>query len=165
MILYSYLQLSLDVQNFLVLLESKDLVYYNFFQELNKFGFRFSELKRLDLWTRNNANSWIVPTLKGNNNRIINDVNLMPFTLNQLNSRNFVYTFINESSSSYCFKSFYPRIKVLHETKSLTNHLFRHFKAKKLHEQGQTDEFIQNYFGEIDIENMRNYIYSDLYYE
>jgi hypothetical protein len=160
----SYEDLGNFLQVFFANIKGKSYIFYDFFWNLYKTGLRYQELKRLDLWYYDEDNGICIQTLKGGNPRINMQPLLTDFAVNAFIENNAVYSRLCNSTLCFWLETFLPYSDIYHDTKSIKTHLFRHHLAKKMKYEGYSDTDIANFFGEVDIGNMRNYINSDLYY-
>ena len=156
--------LQVILQGFFSNIKGKSLIYYDFFWNLYKTGLRCSELKDFSLWEIHDGGNIVINTLKGGAPREHMESYLSLYCISQFTGGNPCYSRLAPSTLCYWLETFLPHKNIFHETKSLKTHLFRHALAKELKYNGQTDEQIAIFFGEKDINNMKNYINSELYY-
>lgn len=158
----TYEQLSTHLEAVLSGCFSFDPFIYDYLKNLKNTGCRAMEMFDLNRWSIfDNENLQLIPQ-KGNLPRIILK-NLLSEGFNEavINKPLSYYSF-SYSQANFYFKRFSIYSFVYHDSRPETLNLFRHYVCKTMKLQGYSDQLISEYFGEIDITNIRNYIYSDL---
>jgi len=142
---------------------SFDPLLFDYYINCLNLGTRAQELFQLDKWNIVETTVVTLQPQKGNNLRVLpaGDVSEYFYNSIALNEPNF-YPFSYSQILMY-FKRFMSYSFIYHDKRSETLNLCRHYKAKQMHENGYTDQQIADYFGEKELNNIRNYIYSQLY--
>jgi hypothetical protein len=140
----------------------KDALLFDMFTNFYNTGLRANEILQQNRWSITIDNKYLCDTEKNSLNRIFEESELTTMFVNGLKNNYNPYDFNSYSTCKIYFSRFLGLSGIYHDTKKLQLSLFRHNKAKLLHDKGMTDEQIKEYFGEVEIMNMRNYIYSEL---
>lgn len=143
--------------------KSLSVAFNEFFSNLKFTGLRFSELKHTEKWYFDEKLNLFCPTLKGGMVRSNMQDIITPFLLDNIANDSHPFTHITNATACYWMFTFMPLKRIYHESKVISTHLFRHYVAKKMLNDGYSEEQIKYFFGEKDIGNMCNYIYSDLW--
>lgn len=160
---YSLADITTDLQLFSAEVAVHSLWYRDFFKDLEFTGLRFCELQDFSRWSPGVYETVICDTAKDSNNREFRSDEFFSDFYSRVWAADNIYKRINNSTASYYFHSFHPMQRIYVEDKYLTNHLFRHHKAKYMKYRGYSDEEIRAYFGEVSILNIQGYIYSDIW--
>jgi site-specific recombinase XerD len=160
----SFTDLQASLQVFFSNIADKSYIFNDFFINLYNTGLRYQELKDFSRWYVNDAQDICIDTLKGGNTRIGIQTDLTDYCIRQFLAGKPIYERLTNSTLCYWIETFLPQRNIYHETKSIKTHLFRHYKAKLMLSQGYTIQQIAYYLGEVDQNNVKNYLYSDLYY-
>lgn len=161
----SLTELTESLQAFVGSVSLYDTYYSLFFKCQFRTGLRFQELRRIDLWTINyfdDTYAITIPGLKGSLNRTFLEGTLeLPVEQMYIN-HDYSFLRLNNSTSSYYFRTFFRYYPAKNETKTIDSHLFRHHLCKLMLSQGSTYEDIRQYLGEINIANIHGYCNSVL---
>lgn len=161
----TYTQLDTALSHFLASIQAFDFYLHDLFYNLHNTGLRFCEIFELDRWTYNADNNIICNTAKDSNSRTFTSSDLtFPFVQSIINDT-FLYNTCKYSTTILYFKRYFEFYNLKVGGKKILTHIFRHYKAKQLHEFGYSDVEIQNYIGEKSLSNAQNYINSILYYD
>lgn len=148
---------------FLGSVSGKDLILYNYYKNLYLTGLRANELKQFSRWSIINGNQLQCLTEKGSLPRIFLPTELTEYFYGHITKNTDPWLYNSYQTFIYYFGVYRNFPYLYHDSKRLAVSLFRHNKAKLLKTQGLSDTEIQEYFGEVDLQNMRNYIYSEIY--
>lgn len=135
---------------------------YDYFWLLYEFGFRAEELRNLQTWSILPNGNILAPTLKNGTSREL-DVSLVP--LRVLLSIALGTNLIAIKSYS-TYQRYIAKGSNLHLLtvggKHIRLHAFRHYRMKKMFQDGQSLAQIQSWFGLAAIATVAGYVYSDV---
>lgn len=149
--------------DFLTNINNFDTFLHDFSLNLYNTGLRFNELFQLDRWDPYGEESVECDTEKDSYNRIFNYSELTVPFITSVYSNESVYLTCRYTTYIRYFHRYFPFYPLYCGNKGISSHIFRHHKAKEMHEDGYTDEEIQLYLGEKELQNARGYIYSNIY--
>lgn len=151
-----------SIRVFLFRIPSELFIYRDFFENLINNGFRLSELLDFSRFTVIQDNIITFQPLKRNNLRLFTDNDFTPLFYNSILNKYPLYHSFSVHQTYTIFERYFPIQNIHHKTKPISNHVFRHYYAKKLFLSGLTEEEIQTKMGEKNIISSNNYIYSVL---
>jgi integrase len=148
----------------ITLAEGFDFYIHDLFLNLYYTGCRYQELYQINRWSTDIAGNYTLDPLKGNNQRTFNGIPLTEYFTNHINNQTLPYQAARYTTTRRYLSrlSSLPFLKV--GNKEISTHIFRHNRAKQMHEDEISDADIQLWFGENTLSAMRNYIYSEVYY-
>lgn len=158
----SNFQLDLLLTDCLERVSVKDTLLFDLFTNCYNTGLRINELLELNRWSLLENDIYLCNTEKGSNNRQFTSNELTELFKNSIIHGFNCYEYNSYSTVNRYFSRYLAVTGIYHETKKMQLNLFRHNKAKLMHDLGFSDLEIKNYYGEVNIDNMRNYIYSEL---
>ena len=135
---------------------------YALFHSLYTFGFRIRELQKCHEWVNVGDGTIECEPSKKSNKRYIEISKAHPLLLRSV-----------ELGKNFVFISSYPTYRRLFECrikgggfklgkKKISTHIFRHFVAKRLNEQGNSHAQIQEYLGLKNINVAISYVHSQI---
>lgn len=154
--------LNQHLQLFIEQIGNKSLLYTDFFQNQYITGLRFCELQEGARWEVGGDGKYTCTTAKGSYPRIFTEAELSLRFRNSLINNTNIYKYVSNIVASRFFYNYNTYYRVQVGKKILTTHLFRHNKAKYLFAHEYTRAAIQQYLGEVSIQNSNGYIDSDL---
>lgn len=142
---------------------SYDYIAYALFHTLYLTGCRYAELVHPENWSVIDDNNLSLQPAKKNNIRLFKASEIDDLFL----------TCLQNNYNIFAIKSYTYYLRTLNrlggisdvyvKNKGISLHIFRHYKARILKEQGKTDLQIQQYLGERSLNSAKHYIYSTIY--
>lgn len=163
MILYELSHIQADLIQFKERIAGFNPCYSSLFNTMFNFGFRIGEMTNVSRWNISELPSIIIDTEKNSNNRIIQLSDLDDFAKQRIEMGLFPFLNTSNSVANYFFKVYFPKSRIIIDTKSVTTHLFRYYNFKYFSAIGLSDIEIGQFMGEKEINNTINYINSQLY--
>lgn len=143
-------------------LQQYDLAGYQYASFNQNYGFRYYELTDITRWSIVGHFNVIVNTEKGSADRILNISEVPTFIVNSIPTQTPIFQNFRYSTACRIILRCLPIRPILIGDKQVITHLFRYYIAKKMKDQGSTDNEIATFLGEIDPNNAKIYIYGDL---
>ena len=186
MTLLSYSDLKTILTNTASVIRSLQPDYEDFFNLFEKHGFRAVEVIETSRWSFILPDTYKLVTAKGSNPRYFNKLEFpVSFQTIVESEQDFYFpgllvvpsvfgTYVNNDSS---YKTIYNIIVKIFETclteklmlasgKTIATHIYRHFYVKRANiEWGWSIIEIANYIGEVEVQNIENYLISQIFKE
>lgn len=140
----------------------QDILLFDLYTNYLNTGLRARELLEYHRWSISFDNKFICETEKGSNNRTFDLIELTPRFISLMLEGEEPYKYNSFSTVNLYFQRFLPYAYCKVKTKNLGLCLFRHNKIKQMKDSGLSFVDIQNYFGEVEINNILGYYNSEI---
>jgi hypothetical protein len=130
--------------------------------DLYNLGFRYNELYHRENISEEDPDHWRIKTEKGSNDRIVLKSDFTTFFNNNLTNEYTSFVHCRITTMQRLFDRWYQYKNTMVQTKPIKTHLFRHNRIKQMNFQGMSEQEIADWFGELDIQNIHNYIISEI---
>jgi site-specific recombinase XerD len=141
-----------------------DFFIHDLFLNLYYTGCRYQELYQINRWSTDLAGNYTLQPLKGNNLRTFINTPLTPLFTNCIDNQVLPYQTARYTTARRYLSRLSTIPFLMIKNKEVSTHIFRHNRAKQMHEDEISDADIQLWFGENTLSAMQNYIYSEVYY-
>jgi site-specific recombinase XerD len=148
----------------ITLAEGFDFFIHDLFLNLYYTGCRYQELYQINRWSTDISGNYTLQPLKGNNVRTFENIPLSIYFTNCIDNQELPYRQARYTTARRYLSRLSTIPFLMIKNKEVSTHIFRHNRAKQMHEDEMSDTEIQNWFGENTLSAMQNYIYSEVYY-
>lgn len=150
-------------------LSSATYLYYpistSYFNDLFATGCRPRELLQPGLWTLDDEGTYDLQPLKGNNLRFIEPSDISTSLQDAIEFSTLPYNNLSYRQLRSVLHKVLPIPNIQTLDKSAIDYVFRYNLVKELHNDGNTDSFIQDYFGWVNPLLPARYYNTILYYD
>lgn len=134
-----------------------DIMQLDLCKNLYNTGCRFTEVQQVWRWETDGQGNYFCYTAKNSNDRTFTTNDLTQPFRNAINGADEIYRVCLPDSFDRYINRNLSNFKIYAGAKPLTTHIFRHNKIRQLSDQGQTDQQIADYLGEVSIANITRY--------
>lgn len=133
------------------------------FHLLSLYGFRYTEVYEVNRWTDFDQLNYNVDTAKNSNDRLIPKNTVPENYKRMITEETEKFDLCRYSTVARWFNYLFQYNDISVGNKEVSTHFFRYFSMKEKDSLGWSTQEIADYFGEVELNNVVNYVNASMY--